>query len=239
MKKKQVGAITLYFPKELAESASLVLNVFLDIIPVVESYFETSLEGSIHLEISTKTYKKPTKPSEGIIRYALINNPEVRSPVLAGQLCYELGKILWYRGSSDFNYTGLPPRTPLWLQEAALLPLKYLWLEQEKWLQIFRENLRLCQSTTLLNIKQLNKTPNLSIKDKSLAEAQCLLRGYSIDQRYPKWCSQLSRILSIDFNLNGEAGLIRITNTDLKTWEETFLTDLNLWLKTRNLDIKK
>ncbi len=225
---KQVGAINLQFPKELAEPASLILNVLLDIIPVVESSLETPLEGKINLKILSKGHGISTDPAAGVIRYVPSGN-EARSPSLAGQLSYELGKIIWYRGSSDMHYTGNSPRTPIWLQEALLLQLKYIWLDRAEWLKLFRKNLDLCQTQKLLNTKALNKIHNLSPQNKQLAEAQCLLRGNSISQRFPKWHSHLSRMLSIDFDLNGEKGLEVLTSINLEVWEEFFLADIKAW----------
>ena len=230
---KQVGAITLQFPKELAESASLILNILLDIIPVVESSLETPLEGKIHLKVLSKGHGISTDPAAGVIRYTLSGN-EVRSPNLAGQLSYELGKILWYRGSSDINYTGNLPRTPIWLQETILLHLKHIWLDRSEWLELFRRNLELCKTYNLLSTKTLNKIHNLSLETKQLAEAQCLLRGNSITQRFPKWYSHLSRMLSIDFDLRGEKGLEVLTSTNLEAWEELFLTDIEVWLRAND-----
>ena len=236
MNEKQVGAITFQFPKEFAESASLVLNVLLDIIPVVESSLETPLEGKIHLKILSKGQGIITDPAAGMIRYTALGN-EARSPNFAGQLSYELGKIIWYRGSSDTNYTGSLPRTPVWLQEALLLQLKYIWLDRTEWLKLFRKNLELCQTQKLLNTKALNKIYHLNSQNKQLAEAQCLLRGNSISQRFPKWYSHLSRMLSIDFDLNGEKGLEVLTSIDLDVWEELFLTDIQAWLQTTDTGV--
>ncbi len=233
MSEKQVGAITLQFPKELAESASLILNVLLDIIPVAESYLEAPLEGKVYLEALSKDQEVSTDPTTGVIRYPL-SGKEVRSPILAGQLSYQLGKILWYRASSYINYTGRQPRTPLWLEKAALIQLKYIWFDREEWLKFFRESLHLCQTHKLLSPKELNKT-NLNPKNSQLAHAQCLLRGYSITQRFPSWPSHLSRILSIDFDLSGEMGLEALTSINPKTWEELFLEDIKAWSQTNDI----
>ena len=230
---KQVGVITLQFPKELAESASLILNVLLDIIPVAESYLEAPLEGKVYLEVLSKDQNISTDPTAGTIRYP-ISGKEVRSPIIAGELSYQLGRILWYRGSSDANYTGKPPRTPPWLEKAALLQLKYLWFDREEWLKFFRESLHLCQTHKLLSTKDLNKA-SLNPQNTQLARAQCLLRGYSITQRFPNWYSQLSRVLSIDFDLSGEEGLEALTSTNIQAWEELFLTDIKAWSQVSDL----
>ena len=234
LSERQVGPITLQFPKELTESASLILNVLLDVIPITESYLETPLEGKVLLKVSAKNQALKTDPHAGVIYYTTTGD-ETRSQILAGKLSYQLGKILWYRGSSDANYTGVSPRTPLWLQEAAILQLKYIWFDREEWLKVFKANLELCQTQKLLSLKELNKVAsNPNAKNKQLAEAQGLLKGHSITQRFPKWHSRLSRMLSIDFDLRGEEGLEILTATSVEAWEEIFLADINAWSQVKN-----
>ena len=146
LKIDQVGeyrseSIITRYPNTLETEAGLLHDVLVHVIPVVESYIDAPLEGTVHLEVVEPGRGSGTNPATGVIRYSL-KGDETRSVRLAGEMSYQLGKVLWYRGSSDANYTGhtlksgttsgnsrILPRISPWLLQTVLMPLKFIWYD--------------------------------------------------------------------------------------------------------------
>ncbi len=237
---RRTDRITTRFPKNLETEAGLLHDVLVHVIPVVESYIDAPLEGTVNLEVVEPGRGSGTNPVTGVIRYSL-KGDETRSVRLAGELSYQLGKILWYRGSSDANYTSslldtgaetsLSPRTSPWLLHTALAPLKFIWYDKNAWQTAFYKRIHLFSNRSLYSVEQLNLIDRLSEEERTLAEAQCLLHAQSFSQRFPKWQSDVSRMLSIDFGLSGDSALERLTETPIEAWENRFRSDVTKWIE--------
>lgn len=232
-------SIITRYPIALETQAGLLHDVLVHVVPVVESYIDAPLEGTVNLEVVEPGRGSGTNPATGVIRYSL-KGDETRSVRLAGEMSYQLGKILWYRGSSDANYTNnmpqaensrILPRISPWLLQTILMPLKFIWYDTNSWQTAFYKRIQLFSNRSLYSIDQLNLIDRLSEDERTLADAQCLLHAQSFSQRFPKWQSDMSRMLSIDFSLSGDAALERITETPIEAWETRFRSDVIKWIE--------
>lgn len=237
MGEKRTESIITRFPNELETEAGLLHDVLVHVIPVVESYIDAPLEGTVHLEVVEPGRGSGTNPATGVIRYSL-KGDETRSVRLAGEMSYQLGKILWYRGSSDANFSGTDSETGRsstrispWLLQTILMPLKFIWYDRNAWQTAFYKRIGLFSNRSLFNTDQLNLIDRLSEDERTLAEAQCLLHAQSFSQRFPKWQSDMSRMLSIDFSLSGDTALELITETPIEAWETRFRSDVIKWIE--------
>ncbi len=239
MGEKRTESIITRYPNEYETEAGLLHDVLVHVIPVVESYIDAPLEGTVHLEVVEAGRGSGTNPATGVIRYSL-KGDETRSVRLAGEMSYQLGKILWYRGSSDANYTGgssetertrTTPRISPWLLQTVLMPLKYIWYDRNAWQAAFYKRISLFSNRSLFDIDKLNLIDRLSEDERTLADAQCLLHAQSFSQRFPKWQSDMSRMLSIDFDLSGDAALEHLTETPIEAWETRFHSDVIKWIE--------
>ncbi|MEZ4607052.1 MAG: hypothetical protein R2880_17505 [Deinococcales bacterium] len=232
MTEKKIPPVLLRYANEIEAEAQMLLEILQHAIPVVEAYLDAPLEGLVRFEVLPvgSQYQSGTNAAAGVMRYAL-KGKEARTPGLAGELSYQFAKILWYRGSSDQNYSAPPPRIPKWLLETVLSPLKFIWFDRDAWQRAFYKRVQLFEHRGFLSLEQLNHPEKLSENDLILAEAQYLLRAQSLSQRFPKWQSDISRKLSINFDLSAEKALEQVTSALLDVWEARFKEDASRWLE--------
>jgi len=210
------------YPSEREAEAEAAVAVLQAVLPVVERYLQTKLEGSVRLDLLAETRISGVNPVVGMLRHSLADFAD-RSPRTAGLMSYHLGHILWYRASRDKEYRGAAPRVPEWLIEAALLPLLHSWASREAWLAHLDHQLR------LLAKEGVQETELLPQQD-SRAAAQCLLRGQSLSRRHPLWHAELLALLAADTALDGLSAIDQLTGQSPQAWERLFAEDLSAWL---------
>lgn len=269
VREKVSGQVTLRYFTEEEGLADRWLELYHTSLPVVESFVGAPLEGSITLEL-VGTGRFAANPVAGVVQVANSFQASDKPLLDAAELGYQLGRVLWYRASSDKNYLALnqlqfrssgfsspsrfgqrqrsnpfaaqvmdvdkAQRSPEWLLEAALLPLKHVWSNLQLWQDHLKAQLecylqaRETKETKGLQLKKVSEDyTELSIDQPELARALALLRGQSISQRCPDWQRRVSRALSIDFELNGLSALSLVTRTSLSEWEAIFISDIARW----------
>lgn len=258
IREKVRGQITVRYWQEAEAQVDAWLEMVHTSLPVVESFIGAPLEGSLTLEM-VSVHQFAANPVAGVVQVA--GAPELddidNRLEQVNLLGYYLGRVLWYRASSDKNYLALSrhtshqherdynpfairnainvdsqQRTPDWLLEAALLPLQHIWYDLATWQQHLKQqlNIYLQEKPRHFNLKKLStKFAELSVDAPALARALMLLRGQSISQRCPDWQRRVSRALSIDFELNGLSALSLVTRTSLSEWEAIFISDIERW----------
>lgn len=210
------------YPSEREAEVEAAVAVLQAVLPVVESYLQAKLEGSVRLDLLAETRISGVNPVVGMLRHSLADFAD-RSPRTAGLMSYHLGHILWHRASRDKEYRGAAPRVPEWLVEAALLPLLHSWASREAWLAHLDHQLR------LLAKEGVRETELLPQQD-SRAAAQCLLRGQSLSRRHPLWHAELLALLAADTALDGLSAIHQLTGQSPQAWERLFAEDLSAWL---------
>ncbi len=228
---KTIGQLIVRYPLALEAQADKAAEVMLALIPVVESYLAADLTGPIRLELLAEARASGANPVTGTVRHAITGFAE-RSPRSAGLLSYQLGRILWYRASAERDYLGEQPRYPDWLLEAALLPLLYIWFDREAWLDFLGAQITLFKFRSPLASDKLNDLSRLSAKERSLANAQCVLRGQSLARRQSEWWRGLCSLLAAAPQLDALVGLEQLSGASLKTWEDRFAQDLAAWVRS-------
>lgn len=258
IREKVRGPITIRYWQEAEAQVDAWLEMVHTSLPVVESFIGAPLEGKLTLEM-VSVQQFAANPVAGVLQVAGAPERDDIDKRLeqVSHLGYYLGRVLWYRASSDKNYLALSrpqprqqqrgynpfairneinvdsqQRTPEWLLEAALLPLQHIWYDLATWQAHLKQQMTiyLQEKPRHFNLRKLSqKFTELSVDAPELARALSLLRGQSISQRCPDWQRRMSRALSIDFELNGLAALSLVTRTSLSEWEAIFLSDLERW----------
>lgn len=210
------------YPSEREAESEAAVEVLEAVLPVVERYLQTRLEGIVRLDLVVETRVSGVNPVVGMLRHSLADFAE-RSPRTAGVMSYHLGHILWHRASRDKEYRGTAPRVSEWLIEAALLPLLHSWAPREAWLAHLDQQLRLLAKE---GVQEMELLP----QQDSRAAAQCLLRGQSLSRCHPLWHTELLALLAADTALDGLSALHQLTGQSPQAWERLFAEDLSAWL---------
>ena len=219
----------LRYPKDAETVASEVVKTLRLLLPVVESNLGQRFQGSIRVDLLAEARVSGVNAATGIIRHALAGFREP-SPYMTRLLAYQLGHILWYRGSRQAHYRGrVLPRSPDWLLEAALLPLMYAWTDRQDWLDVLADKMALFKQAPPLANALLTDMTQLKANQKSLASAQCLLRAQSLSEVLPDWHRRVCSLLARDPWLEGIEALELATSRSIDDWEASFAADLELW----------
>ncbi|HKI59338.1 MAG TPA: hypothetical protein VKA00_08995 [Trueperaceae bacterium] len=219
------GDVELRFPRgeeTRAEAAATLVGV---LQPVVARYLGASWQGVVRLELLEQARAGGANPVTGTLRHALRSFDE-RSPRSAGALSYELGRILLYRATAEDAFPGAAPRHPDWLLEAALSPLRYVWLGAESWVEAVAEKVALFRWRKPFPGALLRDMGRLNPRQRVVASAQCLLRSQTLTRAHPDWVRQWCADLAGTPGVDGERALERVTGTALADWEVRFDEDL-------------
>lgn len=219
------GDVELRFPRgeeARAEAAAALVAV---LQPVVGRYLGAPWEGMVRLELLDRARAGGANPVTGTLRHPLQSFDE-RSPRAAGALSYELGRILLYRATREDRFPAAAPRHPDWLLEAALSPLRYVWLGPDSWLDAVAEKVALFRWRKPFAEALLRDMARLNPRQRVVASAQCLLRSQTLTRAYPDWVRAWRRRLAADPTLDGERALAQVTDTPLAEWEVRFAADL-------------
>lgn len=225
------SGVQLRYPRgeqERAEAAAGLVDV---LRPVVERYLGAPWEGVVRLELLAEARASGANPVTGTLRHAL-RGFEERSPRAAGELSYELGRIHFYRSSREEAFPGAGPRHPDWLLEAALLPLRYIWDDRDRWVEALSEQVALFRWRKPLPEPLLRDMGRLGPRQRVVASAQCLLRGQTLALHHPDWVRAWRARLAQDVSLDGERALQLVTGTTLPVWEQRFEEDLERATRT-------
>ncbi|MEJ2668225.1 MAG: hypothetical protein P8Z81_14205 [Deinococcales bacterium] len=219
------GHVELRFPRgeeDRAEAAAALVEV---LEPVVARYLGAPWQGGVRLELLAEARAGGANPVTGTLRHALRGFDE-RSPRSAGALSYELGRILLYRSTHEDAYPGASPRNPDWLEEAALLPLRYVWEDRDSWVEAVAEKVALFRWRKPFPEALLRDMSRLNARQRVVASAQCLLRSQSLTSAHPDWVRVWRSRLAGDRRLDGERALEQVSGSSMDRWEARFAEDL-------------
>lgn len=215
----------LRFPRgeeSRAEAAAALIGV---LQPVVARYLGVPWQGVVRLELLAQARAGGANAVTGTLRHALRSFDE-HSPRTAGALSYELGRILLYRASREGAYPASAPRHPDWLLEAALSPLRYVWLGADGWVDAVAEKIEVFRWRKPFAEALLRDMARLNPRQRVVAFAQCLLRSQTLTRAHPDWVRQWRTRLAADPAIDGERALEEVTGTSLAAWEARFAEDL-------------
>ncbi len=221
----QRGDLELRFPRGQETRAEAAADLVDVLRPVVARYLGVPWQGGVRLELLEVARASGANPVTGTLRHALRGFDE-RSPLSAGSLSYELGRLLLYRAGRDGDYPGSGPRHPDWLPEAALLPLRHVWVDRTAWLDAVAEQVALFRWRKPFAEPLLRDMRRLNPRQRVIASAQCLLRGQTLARYHPDWIRTWRRRLAEDPGRDGEEALELATGAGRAVWEERFAADL-------------
>ncbi len=222
------GDVVVRYPRAAAEAAVAAVDVVRALWSVVEAHLGARWDGRLRLDLLAEARASGANPAAATLRHSLRGMSE-RSPATAGVLSYQLGQILWYASTYEAEYRGPSPRSPDWLQVAALMPLTHAWSDRDTWSDHVAQHVRRAARRTPLPEAALALHARLAPAALAQAVSQSLARGVSLQRRHPDWIRGLRAALAADPQRDGLTALHLLTGTDLASWNARFEEDLVAW----------